>query len=207
MSFPDDSRLQKVRIQLNLQIPDGCSQNTVYYSLRQRLIESFKTVPLFQVYFIGLGTQLWTMWTLDAKMDHGAPCVKKTLCKKIQVPYPAGFCRNIDTDCLHSKPGLIQQAQPTDNWWKAQETPSHVHCPGVPQHYWGLMSDGYELPNFSANYADAFFWSQRWYCFRWRRPVGGSCSRNCSGRCCDSCLRLPCRGPRGAVPRHGSSSG
>ena len=69
MSFPDDSRLQKVWIQLNLQIPDGCSQNTLYCSLRQRLIESFKTVPLFQVYFIGLGTQLWT---LDAKMDHGA---------------------------------------------------------------------------------------------------------------------------------------
>ena len=29
--------------------------------------------------------------------------------------------------------------------------------PGVPQHYWGLMSDGDELPDFSANYADAFF--------------------------------------------------
>ena len=60
MPFPHDSRMQNALIQLNLQIPDGCSPNTVYYSLRQRLIESFKTVSLFQVYFVGLGTQLWT---------------------------------------------------------------------------------------------------------------------------------------------------
>ena len=92
MLFPDDSRLQKVRIQLNLQIPDCCSQNTVYYSLRQRLIESFKTVPLFQVYFIGLGTQLWT---LDAKLDHGAPCVKKTLRKKIRAPIQQAFAETL----------------------------------------------------------------------------------------------------------------
>ena len=92
MSFPDDSRLQKVWIQLNLQIPDGCSQNTLYCSLRQRLIESFKTVPLFQVYFVGLGTQLWT---LDAKMDNGAPCVKKTLRKKIRVPIQQAFAETL----------------------------------------------------------------------------------------------------------------
>ena len=54
MLFPDDSRLQKVRIQLNLQIQDGCSQNTLYCSLRQRLIESFKTVPLFQEFLVSL---------------------------------------------------------------------------------------------------------------------------------------------------------
>ena len=75
-----------------MQIPDCCSQNVVHYSLRQRLIESFKTVPLFQVYFIGLGTQLWT---LDAKLDHGAPCVKKTLHKKIQAPIQQAFAETL----------------------------------------------------------------------------------------------------------------
>ena len=29
--------------------------------------------------------------------------------------------------------------------------------PTAAEHYWGLMSDGDELPDFSANYADAFF--------------------------------------------------
>ena len=38
--------------------------------LRQRLVESFKIVPWFQVYFRGLGTQLWTLEWLDAKLDN-----------------------------------------------------------------------------------------------------------------------------------------
>ena len=36
-------------------------------------------------------------------------------------------------------------------------TEDTVPFPGIPQHYWGLMSDGDELPDFSTNYADAFF--------------------------------------------------
>ena len=53
----------------------------------------------------------------------------------------------------HSKPGLIQQAN--REWMKITEDTEPF--PGVPPHYWGLMSDGDELPDFSANYADAFF--------------------------------------------------
>ena len=52
-----------------------------------------------------------------------------------------------------------------------------------------------------------FFWSRRRSWFRRRRPGGGSCSRNGSGRCCNACPRLSCRGPRGAVPRRGPSRG
>ena len=48
--FENDDRLRKVRIQLILQISEGCSQGTVYNSLRQKLEASFDRVPIFQVY-------------------------------------------------------------------------------------------------------------------------------------------------------------
>ena len=56
------------------------------------MIESFKTVPLFQVYFRGLGTKLWT---LDAKLDHGALCVKTMLCKKIRALTRQAFAETL----------------------------------------------------------------------------------------------------------------
>ena len=70
MSLPEnDDRLLNVRIQLILQIPEGCSQGTVYHSLRKKLESSFNRGLIFQVYFNGLGMHLWQ---LDAKLDNGA---------------------------------------------------------------------------------------------------------------------------------------
>ena len=49
MSRPDnDFRQQLFQIQINLQIPDGCSQTTVYKSLREKIDICFDRVPLFQ---------------------------------------------------------------------------------------------------------------------------------------------------------------
>ena len=79
--FEIDDRLQNVRIQLILQIPEGCSQGAVYNSLRQKLEVSFNRVPIFQVYLNGLGTQLWR---LDAKLDNGAALTKKAYRMKIR---------------------------------------------------------------------------------------------------------------------------
>ena len=80
--FENDDRLQKVRIQSILQIPEGCSQGAVYNSLRQKLEVSFNRVPIFQVYFNGLGTKLWR---LDAaKLDNGAALTKKAYRMKIR---------------------------------------------------------------------------------------------------------------------------
>ena len=59
--FENDDRLRKVRIQLILQISEGCSQGTVYNSLRQKLEASFDRVPIFQVYFNGLGSNYGPM--------------------------------------------------------------------------------------------------------------------------------------------------
>ena len=52
MSLPTDNRLHKVRIQLNLKIPDGCSLSTSQYlhsSLRQKFSTNFKGFPLNSV--------------------------------------------------------------------------------------------------------------------------------------------------------------
>ena len=74
-------RGQQFRVQLNLQIPDGCNQNTTYESVRQRLLANFSNLPYFQVYFHGFGTQLWY---LDAKLDSGVPSTGKWLRDSLQ---------------------------------------------------------------------------------------------------------------------------
>ena len=85
MSLPEnDDRLLKVRIQPILQIPEG----TVYNSLRQKLEASFNRVPIFQVYFNGLGTHLWQ---LDAKLDNGAVLTKKSVLNEDSLNDPAGL--------------------------------------------------------------------------------------------------------------------
>ena len=73
--FENDDRLRKVRIQLILQISEGCSQGTVYNSLRQKLEASFDRVPIFQLYFNGLGMQLWAYgdWMPNWIMEQHLP--------------------------------------------------------------------------------------------------------------------------------------
>ena len=73
--FENDDRLRKVRIKLILRIPEDCSEGTVFNSLRQKLEASFNRVPIFQVYFNGLGTQLWAYgnWTPNWIMEQHLP--------------------------------------------------------------------------------------------------------------------------------------
>ena len=89
-------------------------------------------------------------------MDHGAPCVKKMLCKKIRVPIQQAFAETLtQTAYATFKAWFDTTGAANREWMKITEDTKPF--PGVPQHYWGLMSDGGELPYFSANYADAFF--------------------------------------------------
>ena len=69
-------RVQRVMVQLTLQIPNGCSQGVLHESLKLKLLVNFKKLPYFQVYLRGLGSQLWT---LDARLDNGAPITSARL--------------------------------------------------------------------------------------------------------------------------------
>ena len=151
--FENDDRLQKVRIQLILQIPEGCSQGAVYNSLRQKLEVSFNRVPIFQVYFNGLGTQLWR---LDAKLDNGAALTKKAYRMKIRSTILPAFNETLSScDYQSFSERFTKKGNNNRGWMKINEDTEPF--PGVQPHYWGLMSDGDELPDFSTNYADAFF--------------------------------------------------
>ena len=74
-------RVQLVRVQLNLQIPDRCSQVALHESDTRSLLLNFNKLPHFQVYFHGLGTQLWSF---DAKLDSGIPFTCTWLHNKIR---------------------------------------------------------------------------------------------------------------------------
>ena len=47
-----------VRVQLDLQIPDCCSQVALLECVKQSLLLNFNKLPYFQVYFHGLGTHV-----------------------------------------------------------------------------------------------------------------------------------------------------
>ena len=79
---------RKFRIQLRLQIPDGCSEDTLHKSLKQKLVSSFSNAPLFQVNIQGLGTKIWI---LDAKLDNGALSTTSGLRTKIRSPIQQAF--------------------------------------------------------------------------------------------------------------------
>ena len=121
--------------QLNLQIPDGYSQNTVYYSLRQPelLIESFKIVRLFQVDFIGLGT-------MDIGLQTGScdPMCKENVAQQV---FPETLTQ---TAYATFKAWFDTTGAANRKWMKIAEDTEPF--PGAPPHYCGLMSDGDELP-------------------------------------------------------------
>ena len=88
MSPLADDRTRKFRIQLRLQIPDGCSEGTLHKSLKQKLVSRFSNAPLFQVNIQGLGTKIWI---LDAKLDNGALSTTSGLRTKIRSPIQQAF--------------------------------------------------------------------------------------------------------------------
>ena len=129
--FEIDDRLQNVRIQLILQIPEGCSQGAVYNSLRQKLEVSFNRVPIFQVYFNGLGTKLWR---LDAKLDNGAALTKKAYRMKIRSTILQAFNETLSScDFQSFSERFTKKGNNNREWIKITEDTEPF--PGVPPHY------------------------------------------------------------------------
>ena len=81
-------RVQRVMVQLSLQIPTGCSQGALHESLKLKLLANFNNLPYFQVYLHGLGSQLWT---LDARLDNGVPITSARLRNKIRETILSAF--------------------------------------------------------------------------------------------------------------------
>ena len=156
MSLPTDNRLHKVRIQLNLKIPDGCSLSASQYlhsSLRQKFNTNFKGVPLFQVYIQGLGTQLWT---LNAKLDNGVVLTRGGLRNKIRTTIQQAFEEVLsESECESFRSWFKKIGKGTGEWLRI--TQDNEPFPGVPPHFWVVMSDGDELPDFTPDYAEAGF--------------------------------------------------
>ena len=75
-------------MQLSMQIPDSCSEDTLHKSLKKKLVSSFSNAPLFQENIQGLGTQ---MWILNAKLDNGALSTTSALRKKFRSPVQQAF--------------------------------------------------------------------------------------------------------------------
>ena len=144
-------RARKFRIQLRLQIPDGCSEDTLHKSLKQKLVSSFSNAPLFQVNIQGLGTKIWI---LDAKLDNGALSTTSGLRTKIRSPIQQAF-----EECL-SPPdyesfiaSFRKQGNNNRDFWKITGD-SDGAFPG-PSHFW--TDDGAVLPDFTSANVDALF--------------------------------------------------
>ena len=156
MSLPTDNRLHKVRIQLNLKIPDGCSLSAsqcLHSSLRQKFNTNFKGVPLFQVYIQGLGTQLWT---LDAKLDNGVVLTCGGLRNKIRTTIQQAFEDVLsELECQSFRAWFKKIGKGTGEWLRINQ--DNEPFPGVPSHFWGVMRDSNELPDFTPDYAEACF--------------------------------------------------
>ena len=136
-----------------LQIPDGCSQTAVCKSLREKRENCFDRVPLFQVYFYGLGTQLWK---LDVKLDNGALVSNKWLRNKIRSPIQKVFKETLSDPDYHCfRTWFSQRGNNNRKWMKITDYTEPY--PGIPPNFWGVMSDGDELPDFTPGYAEACF--------------------------------------------------
>ena len=73
MPQTDHERERKFQIQLRIQIPDSCSEDTLHKSLKKKLVSSFSNAPFFQVNVPGLATQIWI---LDAKLDGNGRIIR-----------------------------------------------------------------------------------------------------------------------------------
>ena len=146
-------RVQRVMVQLSLRIPTGCSQGALHESLKLKLLANFNNLPYFQVYLHGLGSQLWT---LDARLDNGVPITSARLRNKIRETILPAFEDSLQaTDFKTFCEWFKRRGVANREWMKITEDTQPF--PGVTQHFWGVMSDGDELPEFIPGYADAFF--------------------------------------------------
>ena len=151
MPQTDHDRERKFQIQLRIQIPDSCSEDTLHKSLKKKLMSSFSNTPLFQVNVQGLGTQ---MWILNAKLDNGALSTTSALRKKFRSPVQQAF-----EECL-SPPdyasfiaSFCKQGNNNRDFLKITAD-SDGPFPG-PSHFW--TDDGAVLPEFTSAIVDALF--------------------------------------------------
>ena len=151
MPQTDHDRERKFQIQLRMQIPDSCSEDTLHKSLKKKLVSSFSNAPLFQVNIQGLGTQ---MWILNAKLDNGALSTTSALRKKFRSPVQQAF-----EECL-SPPdyasfiaSFCKQGNNNRDFLKITAD-SDGPFPG-PSHFW--TDDGAVLPEFTSAIVDALF--------------------------------------------------
>ena len=158
MPQTDHDRERKFQIQLRMQIPDSCSEDTLHKSLKKKLVSSFSNAPLFQVNIQGLGTQ---MWILNAKLDNGALSTTSALRKKFRSPVQQAF-----EECL-SPPdyasfiaSFCKQGNNNRDFLKITAD-SDGPFPG-PSHFW--TDDGAVLPEFTSAIVDAVFRSSFWWC-------------------------------------------
>ena len=67
-------QVQLVRVKLNLQIPEGCSQGALLEYVKQSLLLHSNTLHYSEVYFHGLANQLWSFDVKVAtKLDIFSP--------------------------------------------------------------------------------------------------------------------------------------
>ena len=169
-------RVQLVRVQLSLQIPDaadGCSQVALLESMKQSLLLNFNNLPYFQVYFHGLGTQ---PWSFDAKRDCGqcgVPITCKWLCNKIRKTIQPSFQTILSPSNYESfKTWFTSKGSTNREWMKITE--DNEPFPGVPRSARCRSARSRQrAPQFHPRLCRRLFWSRHWSCFRLRRPVGG----------------------------------
>ena len=146
-------RVQKVLVQLTLQIPNGCSQGALHESLKRKLHTNFNNLPYFQVYLHGLGSQLWS---LDAKLDNEVQITYTRLRTKIRETILPAFKECLQpADYASFCKWFKKRGNTNKEWMKITE--DTVPFPGVPPHFWGVMSDGDTLPDFTADHVNALF--------------------------------------------------
>ena len=114
-----------------LQIPDGCSQTTVCKSLRGKKENCFDRVPLFQVYFYGLGTQVWK---IDVKLDNGALVSNNWLRNKIRSPIQQAFKETLSDPDYHCfRTWFSQRGNNNRKWMKITDYTEPF--PGIPPNF------------------------------------------------------------------------
>ena len=140
-------REQKFRIQLRVQIPNCCSEDTLHKSLKQKLVSSFSNAPLFQVNIQGLGTKIWI---LDAKLDNGALSTTSGLRTKIRSPIQQAFEECLSPPDYESFIALFsklfsKQGNNNQDFLKMMGDSDGAFL--GPLHFW--TDDGAVLPNFT----------------------------------------------------------
>ena len=93
------------------------------------------------------------LWRLDAKLDTFTIKVYRM---KIRSTIQQAFNETLSSCDYRSFSERFTKKGNNNRGWMII-TEDTKPFPGVPPHYWGLMSDGDELTDISTNYAGAFF--------------------------------------------------